>query len=98
MGGHPGTLIEIQSTAAGVVLPVRAQPGAKKNAITGEHAGMLKVSVTAPPEDGKANAAIIELLAKELGISKSSIELIAGATHRHKRFLLANVRREQLPW
>ncbi len=91
-------MIEIQLTAAGVVLPVKAQPGAKKNAITGEHAGMLKVAVTAPPEDGKANAAIIELLAGELGISKSNIELISGATHRHKRFLIVNVEREQLPW
>ena len=75
----------------GIVLPVRAQPGAKKNTIMGIHNGMLKIAVTAPPEDGRANAAIIQLLARQLGLSKSRVQLLSGATHRHKKFLLVGL-------
>jgi uncharacterized protein (TIGR00251 family) len=84
-------LLELQTTPTGVVLPVRAAPGAKKNAIQGIHAGMLKVSVTAAPEDGKANAAIVQLLSKALKISKSRVQLMSGATQRQKKFLLVGL-------
>lgn len=57
---------------------------------------MLKIAVTAPPEQGRANAAVIELLARRLGIAKSRIELVSGATHRHKKFLLDGVQPQQL--
>ncbi len=80
--------VELQSHPDGVVLPVRAQPKARRSAITGEHAGALKVSVTAPAEKGKANAAIIAVLAKEFGLAKSQIELLSGQTSSQKRFLL----------
>ncbi len=83
-------LLELISRPDGVVLPVRATPAAKRNAIGGVHAGMLKVCVTAPPDDGRANAAIIELLAKSLKISKSRVQLLSGATQRQKKFLLAD--------
>lgn len=49
----------------GLVLPVRAQPRARKAGVLGEQAGALKVAVTAPPEDGRANQALIEALATE---------------------------------
>ena len=84
-------MLELQTTPTGVVLPVRAAPGAKKNAIQGIHAGMLKVSVTAAPEDGKANAAIVQLLSKALKISKSRVQLMSGATQRQKKFLLVGL-------
>lgn len=80
--------VELQPHSDGVVLPVRAQPKGRRSAITGEHAGALKVSVTAPAEKGKANLAIIALLAKEFGLAKSQIELLSGQTSSHKRFLL----------
>ncbi len=78
----------MQIVADGVVLPVWAQPGAKKNRIVGVHNGMLKIAVSAPPEDGRANAAIAQLLARRLKLSKSRIQLQAGATQRQKKFLL----------
>ena len=77
-----------EQTALGVIVLVKAQPGAKQNGITGEHDGMLKVSVTAPPDKGKANQAIIACLAQQLGTSKSAIRLLSGATSRQKRFLI----------
>lgn len=84
-------MLNLQATPEGILLSVRATPGAKKNAIQGIHDGMLKVSVTAAPEDGKANAAIVVLLAKKLNISKSRVQLVMGATQRQKKFLLIDV-------
>jgi uncharacterized protein len=80
----------------GVVLPVRAQPGARKAGILGEQAGALKVAVTAPPEDGRANKALTELLRDALGLKRSQIELLSGATGRDKRFLIGGVSRTEL--
>ena len=81
-------MIAIAEHAEGCVLPVRAQPGARKNAAKGEHNGALKLAVTAPPEDGRANAALVELMHDALGLKRSQIELIAGHTSRDKRFLI----------
>lgn len=80
-----------QQVADGIVIAVWAQPGAKKNGIVGVHHGMLKIAVTAPPEDGRANAAIVQLLAKKLKLSKSRVVLQSGATQRQKKFLLVGV-------
>ena len=52
---------------------------------------MLKVSVTQSPEKGKANKAIVALLSKSLGLRKSHIELVAGATSHQKRFLIRKI-------
>jgi uncharacterized protein (TIGR00251 family) len=89
-------MIAIIEHAEGCVLPVRAQPGARKNAVKGEQNGALKVSVTAPPEDGRANAALIELLHDSLGLKRSQIELLAGHTSRDKRFLIRGVTKADL--
>ena len=89
-------MIELMPHADGVILPVRAQPGARRNEIRGVQDGMLKVSVTQPPEKGKANKAIIALLSKSLGLRKSQIELIAGETARQKRFLIREATAEEL--
>jgi uncharacterized protein (TIGR00251 family) len=87
----------IETTGAGgFVLKVRARAAGSRNAILGTRDGELRVSVTAQPENGKANAAIIKLLAKRLRISKSSVELVSGATNPRKRFLLLGVAVEQL--
>ena len=80
--------IVCQAHAEGAVLPVRAQPGARKNAVIGEHAGALKIAVTAPPEDGRANDALTELLREWLGLKRSQVELAAGRTNRNKQFLI----------
>jgi len=89
-------LIQLESSAQGVVLPVRAQAGARKNGIQGEHDGALKVSVTQAPEKGKANKAIVTVLAKQLRLRKSQIELISGETSAQKRFIIAGVSVEEL--
>lgn len=84
-------MIEIRPHSEGCLLAVRAQPGARKAGVMGEQAGALKVAVTAPPEDGRANQAIIELLRDWLGLKRSQVELASGATHRNKLFLIRGV-------
>ena len=84
-------MIDLVATADGVILPVQAHPGARKNAVTGEHAGRLKVSVTDAPEKGKANQALIRLLAKALGIKRSQITLLAGQSSSQKKFLITGL-------
>ncbi len=80
--------IELEMHREGVILPVRARAGAGKNAVRGQQQGRLKVAVTQAPEKGKANKAIVTQLAKALGIKKSAIELISGATDPRKKFLI----------
>jgi len=80
----------------GAVLLVRAQPGASRDRLRGVEQGMLKVCVTQAPEKGKANKAIVSLLAKALGLRRSQIELLAGQTTRNKRFLVRGVSPEDL--
>ena len=76
--------IQIREHSDGCILRVRAQPGARRDAIVGDHAGMLKVAVSAPPDKGRANEAIIEVLVDVLGIKRSQIELIGGATSKSR--------------
>jgi uncharacterized protein (TIGR00251 family) len=89
-------MIELGDHPEGIVVPVRAQPGAGKNAIRGEQNGMLKVSVTQIAEKGKANKALVEVLAKGLGLKRSQVELIAGELQPQKRFLIRGLSREEL--
>ena len=69
----------------GVILRLHIQPGAKKTEVAGEHGEALKIRLSAPPIDGKANACLIEFLAKQLGVAKSAVELLSGDTSRAKR-------------
>ncbi len=89
-------MISVTAHDEGCVLPIRAQPGARKNAVTGEHAGALKVLVTAPPEDGKANKAILEVLREALGLKRSQILLLSGETSREKRILIRGLTAREL--
>ncbi len=89
-------MIELKPHAAGLLLAVRAQPGARRSGITGEHAGMLKISVNAAPEKGKANQAIIDVLCENLSLSRGQVELTAGATSRTKHFLVRDVTVDEL--
>ena len=89
-------MIDVKSHPEGTVLPVRAKPGAKRNELIDERDSALLVGVTAAPEDGKANEAIIELLATSLNLRRAQIELIAGPTSRIKRFLIRNLRPEDV--
>jgi len=68
----------------GCTLSVRLHPGARKNSITGIHADALKIALTAPPVDGKANEALIAFLAEALHLPRARVALVAGATSRAK--------------
>lgn len=89
-------MVTVTQHPEGALLSVRAQPGAKRNAVLGEQAGALKVAVTAPPEDGRANAAITELLREWLGLKRSQVELAGGPTNRNKTFLVRGVKPDEL--
>ena len=78
------TPLAIRDSSEGCTLPVRVHPGARQNAITGIHDGALKVSLTTPPTDGRANDALIAFLADRLRIPRSRISLVSGATSRSK--------------
>lgn len=89
-------VITIRQHPVGATLAVRAQPGAKRNAVLGEHAGAVKVAVTAPPEDGRANDALVEVLKDWLGVRRSEVELIDGRTARNKVFLIRGLSADEL--
>lgn len=76
---------------SGTWLPVKVLPNAKHSSLRSWEAGRLKLAVTASPEKGEANAAVIALLAAELAIAKNRITLVKGATHGHKLFLIRDL-------
>ena len=75
---------KITDAESGTAFPVRVIPRASRNEIESVTGNALKVRVTAPPVEGAANKALIELLAKRLKIRKSQIEIVAGQTSQHK--------------
>src|SRR5438067_10282899 len=89
-------MIVITDHPEGCVLPVRAQPGARKAGVLGEQAGALKLAVTAPPEDGRANAALVELVRDVFGLKRSQVELFSGTKDRNKKILIRGVPRAEL--
>jgi uncharacterized protein (TIGR00251 family) len=89
-------MIAVEPHAEGAILPVRAQPGARRNSLGGEHDGHLKISVTQAAEKGKANQAIVNVLCKQLDLRKSQLELLCGETASRKRFLIRNVSSDEL--
>ncbi|HNY32894.1 MAG TPA: DUF167 domain-containing protein [Fibrobacteria bacterium] len=74
---------------------MKAVPGASRSRIVGELGDRLKIQVAAPPEDGKANKAVIEVLAQWLGVAKSEVELVSGASQPAKVFRIPP--RQELP-
>lgn len=89
-------MIRCEVHPEGAVLAVRASPGARRDEIRGEHDGALKVAVTQAPEKGKANQAIIELLADRLQLRRSQFQLLTGETNSRKRFLIREITADQL--
>lgn len=67
------------------ILQVKVIPNASKNSIEGFHGDALKIKITAPPDKGKANQALIEYLSEQLDIPKSQIEILSGETSRMKK-------------
>jgi uncharacterized protein (TIGR00251 family) len=73
-----------QDVPDGCHIAVRVHPGARKNGVTGVHADALKISLTTPPTDGRANEALIALLAELLRVPRGRISLVSGITSRTK--------------
>ncbi len=83
-------------TTVGVTFAVRVHPRAKKNAITGQVGDALKLSLTAPPVDGKANEACIDFFAKLLNVPRSSVTIAAGQSSRNKVIRVAGLSAEEI--
>src|SRR5690348_11351544 len=89
-------MIDIEESADGIIVPVRAQPRARRNCVTGTHAWQLKISVTVPQEKWKANDAISAVLVRALDVRSSQVTLLSGHTSQKKRFLTAGTTVERV--
>lgn len=85
----PGDPVFLRRTSGGVTLQLRVQPRARRLALDVTAEGGLKAAVTAAPEDGKANAAVIALLAQAWRLPKSTFEIVRGGTAREKTLMVA---------
>ena len=81
-------MLDIQTTVDGLVFKVYVQPKSSRNQISGLHGDAIKIRITSPPVAGAANKACIRFLAKQLGLSRSCLEIISGHTSRTKRLLI----------
>ena len=89
-------MFAVKESSAGVTFAVKVHPRAKKNAITGELGEALKVSLTAPAIEGRANEACIEFLAKLLRVPRSSVNIASGLSNRNKVIQVAGITAQQL--
>ncbi len=79
-----------------VVLRLSVSPGAGRSLVVGRHGDALKVRVGAPPERGRANTAVVELLASVLGVPKADVEVVSGETSRSKRVSVAGLEPDEV--
>ena len=86
----------IRDTPAGATFQVKVQSRAKKDAITGEVGEALKLSITAPPIEGRANEACIAFFAALLNVPRSSVTIAAGLSSRNKLIRVAGTTASQL--
>jgi len=84
-------MISLHESALGVSFAVKVQPRAKKNAILGEFDGAVKVSLAAPPVDGRANQACVDFFADLLNVPRSAVAIVSGETSRRKMVRVAGV-------
>jgi uncharacterized protein (TIGR00251 family) len=93
---HKTSMVAIQSSAGFLTFAVKVHPRGRKNAITGVMGDALKLALTAPPVDGRANEACIEFFAKLLEVPRSSVTIAAGHTSRNKVIRVAGLSAEQV--
>ncbi len=84
----PEPVQEIADDERACILTVRAQPGASKNAAVGSWNGLLKLAVCAPAQDGRANRAVVDLVAELFDLRPAAVTLVGGETNRVKRLRL----------
>ena len=89
-------MIPIHDSPAGATFAVKVHPRAKKNAITGELGDALKVALTAPPVEGRANEACIEFFANLLDVPRSSVTIASGETSRNKVIRVAGMAADEV--
>jgi uncharacterized protein len=89
-------LIEVAEHDGAIIFTVRVAPRASRNAIKGEYGGALKVRLTAPPLDGRANDALRRLLADRLNVPISAVRIVSGEKSRTKRVAVSGVSRAQV--
>ncbi|MBN1881465.1 MAG: YggU family protein [Deltaproteobacteria bacterium] len=78
-------MLTISEKDGSAVFSVRVKPGGKKDEVIGVHDGALKLSVTAPPVEGKANRAVSKFISRLLGIAPSRVSIVSGESSRTKR-------------
>lgn len=83
--------LEITQAEGRLFLRLRVSPGARKARVGGEYDGALKLSVTEPPEKGRANEGVVALLADALEIPRKQIELVSGHASQDKRVAIAGL-------
>jgi uncharacterized protein len=84
-------VIPINDTANGATFAIKVQPRASRNAVVGELGDALKIALTTPPVEGRANEACIEFLSKLLKVPRSSVTIAAGETSRNKVIRVAGM-------
>jgi len=89
-------VIAVHETAEGVTFAVKVQPRARRNAVVGELGDALKVALTAPPVDGKANEACVEFFAEALRVSRSSVAIVSGQSSRNKVIRVSGITAAEL--
>ncbi|MDR3734928.1 MAG: DUF167 domain-containing protein [Acidobacteriaceae bacterium] len=83
--------LPVSDSKDGALFSVRVHPGARKSGITSIHADALKVSLSTPPVDGRANEALIEFVAEWLGVARAAVAIVSGQHARSKRVCVAGV-------
>jgi hypothetical protein len=86
----------LREVKGGVEIDLLVQPRASRSRVVGEHGGRLKVQLTSPPVDGRANEALLDLLADRLELPRRELELVFGATGRRKRVLVRGLSLERI--
>src|SRR5262245_60133257 len=90
------TLPFVREDEGAFVLAVRVVPGSSRDRILGVHGDSLRVAVSAPPERGKANAALVALFVRELGLKRSAVAIESGQGSRDKKVRVGSISREEL--
>jgi uncharacterized protein len=89
-------VIPVHETADGVSFAVKVQPRARRNAIVGELGDALKVALTAPPVDGRANEACVAFFSEMLKVSRAAITIVSGQTGRNKVIRVSGITAAEL--
>ena len=95
-GSRLGYMITIRDSPEGATFQVRVQPRAKRNAVVGEMGDALKLALTAPPVEGRANEACIAFLAELLNVARSSVTIASGESNRNKVIRVAGLSAAQV--